>query len=160
MGVDCTAYEAVTLVEARTISSMSDDDWDAVYDAGNLFLFNVAAFEARGDGLATGIYSPSGKRLAWSSSYGGYNRFRRALCLAALGVEPEAVWNDYETYEPRPFAPLIHFADNEGFLGPMTCKRLAADAEAPLVVPDYEDDWQRWRAMFALAAGTGVIRYS
>lgn len=173
MGVDCTAYETVTLVEERTVLSMSDDDWDAVSEAGNLFLFNLQQFKDRGDGLADGIYRPSGRTLRWSSTYTGYGEFRRALSRSALGVDPEIVWDDYAAYEARPFAPLICFADSEGFLGPKTCERLSADAAAPFpsphhqdawddwcATPGYEGTWARWREMFDLAAGTGVIRYS
>ena len=160
MGVDCTAYERVTLVRACTTNSLSDDDWDAISEAGDLFLDNLPVFAARGDGMPEGIYHPTGKTLGWSSSYPGYGRFRQALCLAALHVEPEVVWDNYDTYAAQPFAPLIYFADNEGFLGPETCKRLAADAEVPLDVPGYDDAWKRWQAMFKLAAGAGVITYS
>lgn len=157
MGVDCTAYENVDLVEARGLRSMSDDDWDRVYDDGNIFLYNLDVFEERGDGLPTGIYRPSEETMRWSRSYGGYNRFRRELCLAVLGVEPEAVWHDYVQYQDRPLAPLMHFADNEGFLGPKTCARLAADAAS---IDVDVDGWPTWVEMFSLAADTGVIMYT
>lgn len=164
MGLDVRSYEHVELVRACPLSGISDDDYDEHDRAGHVLLYNMEEFAERGDGLPDGFYRGKGATLHWQASYGGYNRFRRDLCVAVLGVEPETVWNDYATYLDRPFAPLINFADNEGFLGPQTCSRLAADAEAVGML-DLADGWGQnpwpmWTKMFVSAAGTGVISFA
>ena len=60
----------------------------------------------------------NGQQAERSWSYHGYNAFRRALCRAALGVDPETVWDDRDAWAGHPFVLLIDFADNEGCIGP------------------------------------------
>lgn len=62
-----------------------------------------------------------------AGSYSGYNEWRRELCLMALGVEPEVVWQNYEDYKGRPFVELINFSDCEGTIGPAVSRKLYND---------------------------------
>lgn len=165
MGVRCTAVENATLVRECSTRSLSEDDWDSMYDNDQRYLVNVDAFKERGDGMVDGIYQTAGASEHYDASYGGYNRFRAMLCREANGFDPEVIWEgDWSKMERLPFAPLINFADNEGFLGPKTCARLAADAalfpDLSIVRFNDYDEWPVWVRMFNIAADTGVIYYS
>jgi len=65
-----------------------------------------------------------------SMSYSGYNGFREALSVAALGCSAQDVWNRAADLEPdedyqEALYHLINFADNEGYIGPKAGKGLA-----------------------------------
>jgi hypothetical protein len=67
-----------------------------------------------------------------SLSYTGYGAWRANLSWVALGVAPETVWRNLDDYRDRPFFEVIHFADNEGVIGPEAAADLLADFEAAM----------------------------
>ncbi len=75
-----------------------------------------------------------------AGSYSGYNEWRRLLSKLALGVAPEQVWHDFTSFKDLRFAELIHFADNEGVIGPTLVKKLADDF-GDWNVPSDQPDW-------------------
>jgi hypothetical protein len=98
-------------------------------------VYNLAQFTARADGHPEGWYTGE-LVLHGQWSYAGYNEVRALLSIAAFGVEPEAVWEDPVAFGDHPLAdlvPLIHFADDEGAIGPVTAGKVAAAlAEVPI----------------------------
>jgi hypothetical protein len=47
-----------------------------------------------------------------------------------MGVTPDEVWGNPDQYEGKPFYELVHFADNEGSIGPVTSAKLAHDFQS------------------------------
>lgn len=167
MGLDVVLVKGAKLVASReAVRAMPDEDRDALMDDA-VSAYNIDLFRARGDGLEEGYYTGDVVRVTgWS--YGGYNRFREELCKAVLGCEPEAVWatrNDPQT-QAKPLVPLIDFADNEGFFGPITSARLATEMaeveeEFAAVANDYDrEGFARLRQAFQDAADTkGIVAW-
>ena len=65
-----------------------------------------------------------------SMGYAMYAGWRSALSVAGLGVTPGVVWDHPDDFRGDPFFELIHFADNEGTIGPEAAADLLADFEA------------------------------
>jgi hypothetical protein len=174
MGLDVSFYEKATVLPEH---EKTDDCWDEHVVAW------CRDFPAQADGIPHKACLEVGDRgLHIHHSYSGYNRYRAWLCMAAVGVPPEVVWENPDNYIASPFLAQIHFADNEGIIGPKTA-RVLADAYAdnreairmnmrnlpqPFDVPREEhkalteqmmDHYDRWAAGFALAADTGVVRF-
>ena len=87
-------------------------------------------FPGRADGIKCGAcYAAEeddvGEAGYWS--YGGYNRWREALSMLALGVMPRRVWDKPDDFAGQPFVELINFSDCEGTIGPDVAARLAVD---------------------------------
>lgn len=159
MGLDITAYEKV---ERMPDIAEGQDPYP------NFRLYQLEDFADRSDGLEDGVYASKGITFGFrAGSYSGYNAWRADLCRLVLGEEPETVWANPDRYTGKPFVELIHFADNEGFIGPKTSAKLAADFDAfhlpeKANVESYED-WFRpkyadWSKAFHLAANTGVVK--
>lgn len=156
MGLDITAYEKVVLVEAMLLKEKTREADEL---GGELFVY-YDGFEARGDGLVEGIYRTEGKMLKIPmGSYSGYNRWREELA-GLLGKTPEQMWK-----EPAgdPFWELVNFADNDGFLGPVTCAKLARDFkeyEAKVgEIGDFARSYRRVMAGLEIAAGAGILQF-
>jgi hypothetical protein len=158
MGLDITAYSKLQPMYGRP-----DDD------AIHLYVVEEE-FRARGAGIDPGLYAlgKDGDFLDFrAGSYSGYNQWRRELSRLALGVEPEEVWRKWPEYAGKPFAELIHFADNEGYIGPTVAAKLAADFasfdEKAAAMPDsdawFYDRYKLWRSAFELAADGGAVRF-
>lgn len=167
MGLDICVYEKAKLADPQP-------EGDAGWDDPNLVLaFVYDSFPRSLRGLeADKWYEVDGDiRSFRAGSYSGYGEFRDALCMAALGVPPQALWDDPAGYIERPFYELIHFADNEGTIGPEACADLARDfaEQREVVLPkwDPEDDIQAWfpekydiwQDAFELAADTGLVQF-
>lgn len=89
--------------------------------------------------------------------------------------DPSCYLENLGDYQGEPFYEFLNFADNEGYIGPEAAADLAKDfAEHATVVLSqlrqsfedrswaaerYVDLYERWRAMFELAAGTGAVEY-
>lgn len=162
MGLHATAYEHATLLDPH-------ERGEACWESGHVLAHAYRAFERSTTGLVMGrCYEVGGATLDIDHSYGGYGDWRRALCRAALGVKAKRVWADPDLHRDRPFFELIHFADNEGTIGPVACAALAADfaEQAERVRPllalrgDFADDYDQWGRMFVLAADTGLVTFS
>lgn len=166
MGVTCTAFEHVRLVEAGPYEHFGTCRLEEEYELRNRVFLARYAFD-RSDGLPDGLYEISGRTASVDHSYLGYNAFREQICRIVLEVEPRVVWDAPEDFAGRAFVDWIHFADNEGFLGPRTCSRLAANFQfyRPAIEARMDDPWlmgqyDRWVEVLGIAADTGVVRYS
>ena len=82
MGLDIVSYEKVELVPHHA------RDADECYEAGHVYAFVYDGFERSLRGLeGERCYQPSGEQMHFrAGSYSGYNAFREALSLAALGL--------------------------------------------------------------------------
>lgn len=139
------------------------DDWD-------YHVFRSAHpnpyFADRADGLKDGLYSFTSDYSFRAGSYGGYNRWREWLSALALGVAPEKVWNDYETWVGSPFVELIDFSDCEGLIGPKTSEKLAQDFETFLAVAERDRDdyylttYRHFANAFGMASHDGLVQFS
>lgn len=107
-----------------------------------------------------------------AGSYSGYGIFRTDLCRAALGVDPQAVWDDPSGYAEKPFYELINFADNEGTIGPEAAADLYrdfADSEEAVMAAvglegqDLEwfaEKYADWKGAFRVASeGHGIVEF-
>jgi hypothetical protein len=162
MGLDAYAYEHAELIEA---GRFSDFDEDRVGDLpeGQVFLRPFdGAFEEQAEGLVDGIYRVSGEVLHSRRSYGGYSHLRDQVSRSVTGYPAEVVWKR-DDWQDLTLGYWINFADNEGLIGPKTCALLADQAEAVgdlTLDSDWDErSWAEWRAMFRLAADTGLISY-
>jgi hypothetical protein len=186
MGLDITAYGKVTLKEAVSLEELKKKDWQhPLYDDGRYqFLYSAHGQTEQNDGMAEGFYEPGGSRphAFRAGSYHGYNEWRRMLA-SLVGKTPDEVWAasrregrtrrpdavDDESVRSLPFFELINFSDCEGFIGPKTSAKLAADfkrmrskAEAAFDEDRNDafmrcyDDWQR---AFELASQGGVVLF-
>lgn len=159
MGLDITAYEKVQLLKAQP------EGWDDELGGRDdvRVLHTPDGVPDRSDGLVRGYYTvdPDGEQEHVSFSYSGYSEWRRWLCLTFVGVPPETVWTNPEAYAESPFVELVNYADNEGFFGPKTCAKLAADfaAHEPRNSAYHAERYERLRRAFHLAAGGGVVRF-
>ena len=171
MGLDVSYFERVEFVK-----DSADREYDG-YDEGlrRLYPFpDNAELATRADGLASGWYrieGESGDFLA--GSYNGYNRWREQLAKMAHNATPEEIWKDQEAWRGKAFFELIHFADNEGCIGPQTSAKLARDfaehqerAEAfaktlpgPLDGKWFIDKYNRWRKAFETARHGGAVMF-
>jgi hypothetical protein len=81
-------------------------------------------------GLSPGTWyaTPESESFSFrAGSYSGYNQWRRALSVFALGVRPEEVWNNESTYRELPFFGLINHSDCDGAIGGPVAKSLYRD---------------------------------
>lgn len=161
MGLDISAYEHVKLFKAQP------EGWDsALTDRDDLRVFYQAeSCPDRSDGLVRGYYEISGDGGHIGFSYSGYNEWREWFCRTFIGVRPGEVWDDPEAYADRPFVELVNYADNEGFFGPKTCAKLAADfaAHTPghhaFGLRDHARAYEKLAQMFRIAGGGGAVRF-
>jgi len=161
MGLDITALRRVELSPAG-----DDADPDAMYEQGYEFAYvGSGDFADRADGLVTGYYKGTERLDFRAGSYHGYNDWRAWLCRTMLEVEPVEVWGNPDAFDDKPFFELIHFADNEGIIGPETSKRLAqafdvGDAKARATGDtDYYGLYRRFQQAFELAADGGLVEF-
>lgn len=129
MGLDVSFYEKATLAHEKHPHALRDADDEPGEECWDNFtvLWVNKDFPGREDGLP--------HRSCWDTergehihhSYSGYNQYRAWLCMASYGVDCETVWADPDKYADRPFFEQIHFADNEGTIGPVTSAKLAQD---------------------------------
>jgi hypothetical protein len=131
------------------------------------------SFKEQADGLTTGRYDADTWEHFRAGSYSGYGEFRRALCRAILGVEPQRVWEEQEAFKGRPFFNLINFSDCEGVIGPLTASKLADDFADPqhrakfeTQMKDHADrdyylqKYDEWAEAFKVAADNGMVIFA
>jgi hypothetical protein len=184
MAVDIIAYPTVTFI--LDCLERGEKRWCEEHSSA----YAYAGFErtAEGwpgwdqppvDGLIIGpCFKPTGESLRiMSTSYSGYNAWRRTLSLAVHHVEPEVIWHDPDRWADKPFVDLINFADNEGCIGHVSAGRLAAafadeqhraayeqqvraDIEPEWYVSRYLDTWTDWLdGLRKVADGGGLVRF-
>lgn len=162
MGLDATAFTAATLLEPH------DEDEDCWENHIQAFVIDPSFHRSLRGLVEDRCYAADATTAHVGNSYGGHSQFRDRLSRVFLGVEPRVIWESPETYADRPFFELIHFADNEGTIGPDAAADLAADfAEGRTLwwskVDD--DDWllrkyDEWATVFAAAADGGLVRFA
>lgn len=162
MGLDITAYESVDFVRPRVDGEEERE--------GEIYLYSDDHFRDRADGLADGIYQIAGKHLhVRAGSYSGYNEWRDQLARM-IGTTADRVFAGDD--KPIDFYELINFSDCEGFIGPKTCAKLAADFakhhdRAVQHGKSFNDmdywigKYHQWSDAFALAAsmGKGIVEF-
>jgi hypothetical protein len=169
MGLSITAWQRVELAKRKTLEEyLRDDD----RPEGTQFLYPVPRapdMAERTDGLEPGYYRCSDEKVEFSvGSYSHYNRWREKLARLVLDHDVETICADLERFKGKPFFELIYFADNEGFIGPVTSAKLAQDfadyadrvaaAEAP--ESDFRETYGDFWSAFAMAAvGQGVVKF-
>jgi len=165
MGLDITAYSDIEFVQS--LGDTSPNQADEFYSLGYTRIYeNDPAFTERGDGLEPGWYKRDGSMGFRAGSYGGYNMRRRSLAQAVFAVEPEEIWKDPDTYTHNSVSLLIHFTDCDGFIGPVTSKKIYDDLiQIPEVaISQWElneyDFLSNFTAAFKLASQNGVVRFS
>ena len=136
---------------------------------GSHHVFDMPEHPGRIAGLQPGYYLPvdPDQEVGFhAGSYGGYSHWRRQLCLMALQVEPETVWDSPETYAISPFIELINFSDCEGCIGPVTSHDLAEDfknfrpkAEA-IMDPYFLEVYDQFHEAFKLASDGGAVIFT
>jgi hypothetical protein len=169
MGLDVYARRVGALIRPKPEGQDDDSYWAEGDQPGRVIVCVNDAFPTRADGLVDGLYEGEDLGAHVGASYGGHNRFREALAMAAHGVMPEVIWREIDEGkrpDSGPFVALIHFADNEGTLGPETCRKLLADfdnhaAEMLPKMGEWARHYDRWREMLrtTVAAG-GILDFS
>ena len=174
MGLDITACSHLELArEVPDFREVSDSEWNDDFE----WVYDNKDFD-RIDGHPQGFYRSTEETESISfkaGSYGTYNGWRADLAQMAMGIRPEEVWVDEESFAGRPFVELIHFSDCEGAIGPEISAKLAKD------FADYEEkakewskghfaDWpdegeiwiykyENWKRAFELAAQGGFVMF-
>lgn len=161
MGLDIQAVSRATKV-APPEGCEEPTEW--AYENGYVYGWVNSDFSERADGLTDGAYEVDRQVSFRAGSYSGYNRWREWLAGSVLGVSPEKVWGDFDAFTGRPFVELIHFADNEGLIGPVTSAKLAADFAREKPTNGEDDDYylatyQRFREAFELASDGGFVQF-
>jgi hypothetical protein len=126
----------------------------------------MEVFVARGDGIAEGIYRPSGVGFHFpAGSYSVYGNFRGGLAKL-VGTTSAQAWKA----NGGPFWEIFKFAEFEGFLGPKTSAKLAEDFDQhhDAAVKAWSSDprvlwrvrvYESFLRAFKTAAGTGVVYF-
>ncbi len=171
MGLDISAASHLRFLDPQPDS---DEEEERLLEGG---CFLVQDYGEQWPGHATdrepGIYeltAESEQHGFRAGSYSGYNFWRATLCKFALGVEPDAVWQNPDDYVGKPFAELVNFSDAEGCIGPAVSAKLAQDfddhADAALeFAPSLTDDESKFflqnygdfATAFAIAAVGGAV---
>lgn len=162
MGLAITVYETVEKALPE------HEHTNKCYEQGHVYAFCYEGFEQSLRGLEpkTCYIAADGPKFGFpAGSYHGYGAFREALSVAALGVRPEVVWANPDEYRDREFYELIHFADNEGTIGPEAAAGLAYDFRTHRErVRDQLEDYfaamyDRWQRAFEIAARGGLVEF-
>jgi hypothetical protein len=185
MGLDIRAYSKVRFVRPGEMTDEEYDDWENEetslrtvfayrgFEASTLGLMNHDVVSEIGStkAIAVGVYDVHGceSYSFQAGSYGSYNLFRRSLANYS-GVEPENVWGNPDKYNYIPFFELIHFADNEGCIGPESAQILlndfllhmqpyydSLDKADVWEVEHYREKYESWIDALTLAADDGLV---
>lgn len=165
MGLDISYYRRASLPSTDQLVALLAVDADARYEvAEELNLHHLWVnhnFPGREAGLPASTWVAAeyvdGFR---AGSYGSYNRWRDHLRGLA-----------WVSTAPGPFMELVHFADNEGVIGPIVSAKLARDfaewqERAEKFGQALRDDngyfarkYGDWRRAFEVAADGGFVKF-
>ncbi len=163
MGLDITAYSGLREMPKDTIEC-DEDGYPVDYRTYSRFYDNTD-FPGRSAGIICNketYYAHLGEFKFRAGSYSGYNHWRTQLAALVAGCDKGPI------AATLPFAELINFSDCEGVLGPVVCKKLAADFAAYQQKADEfsgaDGDWFReryadWRKAFELAEQGGCVEF-
>lgn len=164
MGLDITAYRKITPAPDAAVSPDGEPvDWQNHFWAHQSSLdFTEENWPGHSEGVSAGIYTFAEQHKFRAGSYGGYNEWRDWLARVAGWPSAKACWES-PTPGDKPFAELIHFADNEGVIGPKVAAKLAKDfADKQAEVGDVGWDaelYAKWRKAFEMAADGGAVDF-
>ena len=170
MGLDITYYKVarpLTSDERANLDAISYDERVVWSEENNIQrLYVNPNFPGRDAGLPSDwVFAVVGGSFR-AGSYSGYNIWRSQLA-AMVG---------HDVFNPPPAGPfmeLIHFADNEGVIGPIVSAKLAADfevwqARAEVFAGSRADEdnggwflrkYGEWRTAFTEAARGGYVDF-
>lgn len=172
MGLLITAYSAIRRIE--------DPGYEPGYAEDDVIhVFTLKGHEARIRDLRRGYYRSTAVEEDFSiGGYSSYSVWRDALAHAIHGVSDETVWERAHVLEAAALAgadmpafyELIHFADNEGCIGPSVCRKLHRDFMehqgtflkwAAWQPYDFGDTYRKFVAAFAIAAtgDCGIVQF-
>jgi hypothetical protein len=134
---------------------------------------NDPDWEEHLSGMRPGLYeyTPATEQHSFRAGpYGGYNWWREHLSRFALGVKPNAVWENPRRFAGRPFAELINFTDCDGRIGTRLAAKLVADfrAQADRAAAyaatieqgqSFLENYRDFARAFALAAQEGALAF-
>ena len=164
MGLDISFYSNIG---AAVDPALLDEDGEFIdwkNEDEHVRIYANDDFPERADGMTSGYYVGESNGGFRAGSYGGYNRWRSELCVAALGCAPIDIWNGDVT--EGPFYELINFSDCEGVIGPKTSAKLAKDfadwedkigAMVDGDVDYFMEKFRDWKMAFEAAAGSGAV---
>jgi hypothetical protein len=158
MGVTIRAYSQLELTPAHEYQP------EDCYEADHIRAFVLAGLEYSLRGaVAERCYEKTAltefHRIAdWS--YLGYSRWREKLCEAVNGYLPRVAWDDPDHHRDDPLFELVHFADNEGCIGPAAAASLLDDFNNHAAKLDHLANYYDWLRGLKLAAAHGLIEYS
>jgi len=127
MGLRVDSYGRVSLkrrVDPKTFFASGGSG--KLDERTEVFLYPHEPHARQRDGMPSGVYAWSDREAFDVGSYHAYNLWR-SLLATLLGTTDRAIWKNPR---PGPFVEIINFADNEGFFGPVTSGKLAADFAA------------------------------
>lgn len=164
MGLDITAYRKL---EPAPQAELDDDGSPKDYDKfahfhSSTIQWTEENWPGHSDGIKPGVYSFANMDGFRAGSYSGYNAWRDQLARVMRGKSAEELWKGPIE---GPFAELIHFADNEGVIGPRVAAKLAKDfadhqSKAEAVGDNYFlQKYNEWRKAFELAADGGAVHF-
>lgn len=163
MGLDITAYRQ--LVPAPDVGEeQADEDYLKYFRPGPSLAWSEQHWPGRGEGIDANTTYTFAERFPFrAGSYSGYGEWRRLLSKLAGYATIEDAW---EQLDPaKPFNELIHFADNEGVIGPVVGAKLAKDfadheARAFETMPDWFcRSYGHWKRAFEMAADGGAVDF-
>jgi hypothetical protein len=168
MGLDITAYSYLRPVQNVEMEDGEPKDWMRYWRPGASLEWSEREFPGRGEGVdPSTIYETFGAFKFRAGSYSGYGEWRNWLAKVAGFKSSEDCWSRGKLGDP--FFELIHFADNEGVIGPKVARKLATDfADHIIKAIDakpaehgqwYIDQYVRWWAACMTAAEGGAIDF-
>lgn len=180
MGLDIHAASHLRFVrpmpdaeEFDRIEAELDDE--SIEDRYFLVHPNEAGQEAHLAGMEPGMYEYTATSVQHefrAGSYSGYNWWREQLSRCALGVPPEEVWEDPDSFAGQPFVELVNFTDADGRIGTRLARKLAADFRNDATTAEkyaaelegkegeyFLSVYRDFATAFELAAQDGAVRF-
>lgn len=171
MGLDITAYTKLTPAPDAELKDGYPVDYEHFWHASEGVLkWTEENWAGHTAGIESGATYKIGDSFGFrAGSYSGYGQFRRWLAGAMGWPSIETLWGQDNV--SGPFVELLHFADNEGVIGPVVAAKLAkdfADNEERIVAIAEQDGsegayylqkYREWRKAFELASDGGAVEF-
>ena len=171
MGLDIYAYSRIVEKHQRSANQRRLEELGLSEPGEEIYRIETPDEEAF-KGLDPGTYLTTSLTESHSfraGSYSGYNNWRRELCKIMLGVVPEELWNNPDSWQGLPFFHLINHSDCEGAFGGPVAKSLFLDfvkhrhrAEGLSAIHNEDPGWflevyDDFLRGFELAADDGIL---
>jgi hypothetical protein len=165
MGLDITAYGYLQPAPDAELDEYGEPkDWRGHWKPGAIE-WTESNWPGRTEGVEPNAIYCVGDRFGFrAGSYSGYNAWRNWLATVAGFRSAKDCWERGKPGDP--FYELIHFADNEGVIGPVVAKKLAGDfakhvakAADLAAQPWYLDQYARWWCAFLTASCRGAVDF-